>query len=228
MSTTTEILRNARASGTKVLTEYESKRVLEAAGLPVTRQALAKNKEEALRAAAEIGYPVVLKLMAADVVHKSDVGAVKLGLSDERAVAEAYDALVAIPTSGQKAVSVQEMAAPPVAEVIVGTTTDAQFGPAIMFGIGGILVEIIKDVSFRIAPITEFDADEMIHEIKGFPVLDGYRGRPKADLDALKKLLMDISELVVEHEEIDQMDLNPVFAYADGVKVVDARIVLKE
>ena len=106
-------------------------------------------------------------------------------------------------------------------------TTDPQFGPALMFGIGGVLVELMKDVSFRIAPITKYDAEEMIKEIKGFPLLDGFRGRKKADLGKIIDILMKISQFVLDYEEIDQMDLNPVFTYEDGVCAVDARIILK-
>lgn len=228
MPSITEILNAARAAGNSVLTEYESKQVLQQLEIPVPGQKLVVTRDDAVAAAEAIGYPVVMKLMATDVVHKSDSGAVKLKLGDNAAVEKAFEELMAIPAEGEKKVSVQEMAPDPITEVIVGMTTDPQFGPALMFGIGGILVEIIKDVSFRIAPITDYDADEMIHEIKGFPILDGYRGKPKADLEALKKLLLQISDLVMKHDVIDQMDLNPVFVYADGLKVVDARIILKD
>ncbi|MFX1594056.1 MAG: acetate--CoA ligase family protein, partial [Promethearchaeota archaeon] len=116
----------------------------------------------------------------------------------------------------------------PITELIIGMTTDPQFGPALMFGIGGILVELLEDVSFRIAPITEYDAEEMIHEIKGFPILDGYRGKPKADIKAIVDTLLTISDFVIEHEEINEMDLNPVFIYDKGLICVDARIILKK
>ncbi|MHA1734482.1 MAG: acetate--CoA ligase family protein [Promethearchaeota archaeon] len=228
MATVEEIIERVREAGNNVLTEYESKQVLEVVGMPITRQELVTSKGDAVKAASEIGFPVVMKLMAADVVHKSDAGAVKLRLSDGAAVEQAFDELMQIPAEGEKKVSVQEMAPEPITEVIVGMTTDPQFGPALMFGIGGILVEIMKDVSFRIAPITEFDADEMIHEIKGFKILDGYRGKPRADIDALKRLLLQVSDLVTKYDVIDQMDLNPVFVYPDGIKVVDARIILKD
>ena len=168
-----------------------------------------------------------MKLMAEDVIHKSDVGAVKLGIKDEEEVGKIFDELMKIPSNSKKEISIQEMAAEPIAELIVGTLQDPQFGPAIMFGIGGILVEIMKDVSFRICPITEFDADEMVHEIKAFKLLDGFRGKPKADLEALKSLLKTVSEISMEYLGADQMDLNPVFIYKDGIKIVDARIILK-
>jgi acyl-CoA synthetase (NDP forming) len=169
-----------------------------------------------------------MKLIAEDIVHKSDTGAVKLNIKNEQEVNSAYDELMKIPTESEKQISVQEMAPEPITELIVGMTTDAQFGPALMFGIGGILVELLEDVSFRIAPITEYDAKEMIHEIKGFPILDGYRGKPKADIGAIVDTLLKISDLVIKHPEINEMDLNPVFIYEKGLICVDARIILKK
>ncbi len=152
----------------------------------------------------------------------------KLNLHSEDDVRKAVQELLAIKTtSKQPKISIQEMAKAPVAEVIIGMTTDAQFGPALAFGIGGILVELMKDVAFRIAPITKFDAEEMVHEIKGFPLLDGFRGKPKVNLQPLIDALMAVSKFVLEYPEIDQMDLNPVFAYPDGIVAVDARIILK-
>jgi acyl-CoA synthetase (NDP forming) len=116
--------------------------------------------------------------------------------------------------------------APPSTEVIVGMTKDPQFGPALMFGLGGIFVEVLKDVSFRVAPITERDAREMITEIKGYPLLKGYRGTPPADVDTLVQILLKTSKLVIEHPEVDQLDLNPIMVYEKGAKVVDARMIL--
>lgn len=223
-----EVLQSKLETNQTVLTEFESKELLEEIGISIPKQKLTMNKEETLAAAEEIGYPVVLKLMAEDIVHKSDTGAVKLGLKSGEEVGKAFDELMAIPSQAEKKISIQEMAKEPITELIIGMTTDPQFGPALMFGIGGILVELLEDVSFRIAPITEYDAKEMIREIKGFPILDGYRGKPKADLDAIVDVLMKISEFVLKHEEINEMDLNPVFIYEDGIKCVDARIILKK
>lgn len=222
-----EVLKKKIESSQTVLTEFESKELLEEIGIVVPDQSLTSSKEETLSAAEKIGFPVVLKLMAEDVIHKSDTGAVKLNLKTKEEVEEAYDALMKIPAQAEKKISVQNMADEPITELIIGMTTDPQFGPALMFGIGGILVELLEDVSFRIAPITEYDANEMIKEIKGFPILDGYRGKPKADLDAIVKTLLKISDLVVKHEEINEMDLNPVFIYEQGLICVDARIILK-
>ncbi len=223
----TEVLKKKVDSGQNVLTEFESKELLQEIGIPIPAQKLTKTKEETLSAAESIGYPVVLKLMAEDIVHKSDTGAVKLNIKNKEETEKAFDELMAIQAQSEKTISVQNMADEPITELIIGMTTDAQFGPALMFGIGGILVELLEDVSFRIAPVTEYDCNEMIREIKGFPILDGYRGKPKADIDAIVDTLMKISDLVVKNEEIYEMDLNPVFIYENGLICVDARIILK-
>jgi len=214
---------------TEVLkSKIESNQLVLTIGIEVPPQKLTTSKEETIKAAENIGFPIVLKLMAEDIVHKSDTGAVKLNLNSKEEVEVAYNALMSIPSQTEKKVSVQKMAKEPITELIIGMTTDPQFGPALMFGIGGILVELLEDVSFRIAPITEYDANEMIHEIKGFPILDGYRGKHKADLKAIVDTLMKVSELVVKYEEINEMDLNPVFIYDKGLICVDARIILKK
>ena len=223
-----ELLKKKLETGQTVLTEFESKELLSGIGIPIPSQKIAKTKEETIAAAEEIGYPVVLKLMAEDVVHKSDTGAVKLNIKSKEEVEQAFNDLMKIQAQSEKLISIQKMASEPITELIIGMTTDAQFGPALMFGIGGILVELLEDVSFRIAPITEYDAKEMIHEIKGFPILDGYRGKPKADIDAIVDALLKISDLVVKNEEIFEMDLNPVFIYDKGISCVDARIILKK
>jgi len=223
-----ELLNKKLESNQTVLTEFESKNLLKEIGIAIPDQELATTKEETISTAKKIGFPVVLKLMAEDIVHKSDTGAVKLNIKNEDETAQAYDELMKIPSQSEKSISVQKMADEPITELIIGMTTDAQFGPALMFGIGGILVELLEDVSFRIAPITEYDAREQIHEIKGFPILDGYRGKPKADIDAIVKTLLKVSDLVTKYEEINEMDLNPVFIYEKGLICVDARIILKK
>ena len=223
-----ELLKNKLESNQTVLTEFESKNLLKEIGIPIPEQELATTKEETIAFAKKIGFPVVLKLMAEDIVHKSDTGAVKLNIKNIDETAQAYDELMKIPSQSEKSISIQKMADEPITELIIGMTTDAQFGPALMFGIGGILVELLEDVSFRIAPITEYDAREQIHEIKGFPILDGYRGKPKADIDAIVNTLLTISDLVTKYKEINEMDLNPVFIYEKGLICVDARIILKK
>jgi len=222
-----DILKRKAEAGQNVLTEFESKELLKEIGIAIPAQKLTKEKNETIDAAENIGYPVVMKLIAEDIVHKSDTGAVKLNINNKEEVESAYNELMEIPSKSEKQISVQGMAKEPIAELIIGMTTDPQFGPALMFGIGGILVELLEDVSFRIAPITEYDAKEMIREIKGFPLLDGFRGKPKADIEAIVDTLMKISNFVMENEDIYEMDLNPVFIYEDGLICVDARIILK-
>ena len=223
-----ELLKKKIESNQTVLTEFESKELLKEIGISIPDQELTATKEETVSAAKSIGFPVVLKLMAEDIIHKSDTGAVKLNIKNEEETANAFEELMNIPSQAEKLISVQKMADEPITELIIGMTTDAQFGPALMFGIGGILVELLEDVSFRIAPITEYDAREQIHEIKGFPILDGYRGKPKADIEAIVQTLLKVSELVIKHGEIYEMDLNPVFIYDKGLICVDARIILKK
>lgn len=224
------VLGEARAEGRTLLNEVEAKAILREAGIPATAATLAKTREEALGQANEMGYPVVLKVVSRDIAHKSDTGGVQLNLKDSEAVAAAFDAIMAnahkaAPSARIDGVSVQQMAKPGT-EVIVGMTTDPQFGPVMMFGLGGIMVEVLKDVSFRIIPLSEKDAGQMIDEIKGKPVLDGVRGQPPADVAALRATILKVSQLVEQHPEIQELDLNPIFAYPDGVLAVDARIVV--
>jgi acyl-CoA synthetase (NDP forming) len=232
MVTLSEAIEHARSQNRTVLTEIESKQVLAAAGIPVAEAKLAASADEAAKAADEAGYPVVLKIVSPEVTHKSDVGGVKVGLEDEAAVRAAFDEIVAAvkakqPDAKIEGVAVQHMARPGT-EVIVGMSKDPQFGPVLMFGLGGIFVEVLKDVAFRIVPLEERDARQMIDDIKGRAVLDGVRGGEAADIGALAGLLINVSEFVEANPQIEELDLNPVFAYADGAIAVDARIVIGE
>jgi len=192
---------------------------------------LAKNEVEAVKFAEKIGYPVVLKIVSPDILHKSDVGGVIVNLKDAKEVRNAYKQILQnVKKHKAKAkitgILVQEMA-PPSTEVIVGAIKDSQFGPSIMFGLGGIFVEVLKDVTFRVAPITEDEAREMITEVKAYPLLKGYRNQPPVDIDAIVKILLNTSKLVMEHQEIKELDLNPIMVYEKGAKTVDARIILE-
>jgi acyl-CoA synthetase (NDP forming) len=225
-----DIIDRAKSAGRTVLTEVESKQILEEAGIPTARAQLAAGRDQAIAAAKQMGFPVVLKVLSPEISHKSDVGGVKLNLHSEEEVGAAFDEIVAAarkaePKARIEGVSVQKMASPGV-EVIMGMTKDAQFGPVLMFGLGGVFVEVLKDVAFRIVPLEPRDARQMIREIQGFPVLEGVRGQPPADLAALESMLLRLSAFVEEHPEIAELDLNPVFAYKDGALAVDARIVL--
>ncbi len=200
-------------------------------GIPVTKFKLAKNEAEAVKFAGEVGYPIVLKIVSPDIIHKSDVGGVIINLESSTAVRKAYKQIIENvkkhkPKARIVGVLVQEMA-PPSTEVIVGAIKDPQFGPAIMFGLGGIFVEVLKDVTFRVAPITENEAHEMISEVKAYPLLKGYRNTPPVDIEAIVKILLNTSRLVMEHQEIKELDLNPIMVYEKGAKTVDARIILE-
>jgi acyl-CoA synthetase (NDP forming) len=224
------IVEQARAEGRTILTEIEAKQMLEAASVPVSPARLAKTKDEAAKIAADLGFPVVLKIVSPQITHKSDVGGVALGIASKEEAAAAFDRIVASAKQHVKnatidGVAVQRMEKQGI-EVIVGVTKDPQFGPVLMFGLGGVLVEVLKDVAFRIIPIEQRDARQMVEEIKGYPVLQGYRGQDPASLDALHALLLKVSSFIEAHPEVAELDLNPVFAYKDGAIAVDARIVL--
>ncbi|MBI2850655.1 MAG: acetate--CoA ligase family protein [Chloroflexi bacterium] len=228
----TGVITQAKSEGRKALTEVEAKTLLKQAGVNVVETKLAGSREEALSISKELGYPVALKIASADVVHKSDAGGVKLDLKTAAQVGKAYDDILKsikkqYPEAKIQGVSVQKMARPGI-EIIIGVSKDVQFGPVLMFGLGGILVEILKDVSFRIVPLEKRDAREMVREIKGYPVLTGYRGQEPVDLANLENMILKVSQFVEQHPEVEQLDLNPVFAYSDGAVAVDAMIILGE
>lgn len=225
------IFSQAAKEGRKSLLETEAKTLCMEYDIPVTRFKLAKDEEEAAKYATAIGFPIVLKIVSPDIVHKSDVGGVIVGIKNLRDVRTGYRQIVKNvkkhnPDAKIAGILVQEMA-PAGTEVIVGSIKDPQFGPAIMFGLGGVFVEVLKDVTFRITPITEDEAAEMISEVKAYPLLKGYRNTPPADLKAITKILVNTSRLVTEHPEIKELDLNPIMVYEKGAKAVDARIILE-
>jgi len=229
--TKNDILKQARKEKRTQLTEIESKELLKEAGIPVVESRLTRTKAEAVSLSKKIGFPVVLKIVSSDVIHKSDSGGVKLGLANAAQVGKAYSAIISAikkhhPKAKIAGISVQKMARPGV-EVIIGMTKDAQFGPVLMFGLGGILVEVLKDVSFRIVPLTQRDASEMIKEIKGYPLLEGYRGQEAADIPFLEDLMLKVSDFVDKNPEIQELDLNPIFAYKNKAVAVDARVILE-
>ncbi|MGC9515802.1 acetate--CoA ligase family protein, partial [Methanocrinis sp.] len=196
-----EVLGRAKEENRSYLMEHECKAILESLSISTTGAQVARSEEEAVQMAESIGYPVVLKVVSPEVVHKSDAGGVKLDLKSPDEVRRAYAEIrEAFREKGLVGVAVQEMA-PAGTEAIVGVARDHTFGPILMFGLGGIFVEILQDVSLRSIPISESDAEEMIAGIKGHALLEGYRGR-SADITALKGLLMQISDLVVKYPEI--------------------------
>lgn len=230
--TTAQILSKARDEKRAVLTEIEAKQILAEAGINCTPTVLATTKEEAVAMSEEIGYPVVLKVSSVDITHKSDSGGVKVNLPGKEAVEKAYDEIMSScraydPEADIEGVAVQGMAKTGT-EIIMGMIKDASFGPVVMFGLGGVLVEVLKDVSFRIVPIEKADAVEMTSEIQGKKLLDGYRGQDPADVPYLQEMLVRLSDFVNATPGIEEIDMNPVFAYSDGAVVVDARIILSE
>ncbi len=226
-----QILDDVKKEGRSILTEFESKRVLKQIGIPVVETKLAKNQKEAVSISQRIGFPVVLKITSPDVVHKTDSGGVKLGLKNASEVKKAYDDILRSvkkkhPRALVHGISVQKMTLPGT-EVILGTSKDPQFGPVIMFGLGGIFVEVLKDVSFRVIPVNRKDVQEMIQEIKGFPLLRGYRGKEPASIPALIAMILKVSKFVNENPQIREVELNPIVAYKDKALAVDARIILE-
>ncbi|MGD8544679.1 MAG: acetate--CoA ligase family protein [Candidatus Bathyarchaeota archaeon] len=231
MNITSSIIQEASKKGRKNLLESEAKEICMEYGIPVTKFEIARNEAEAIKFAEKIGYPIVLKIVSPDIIHKSDVGGIILNVKDTNDVQKGYDQIIKNIKKHKSdahivGILVQEMV-PQSTEVIVGATKDPQFGPTLMFGLGGIFVEILKDVTFRIAPITEDEAREMITEVKAYPLLTGYRNQPPADIEAIVKILLKTSNLIMKHQVIKELDLNPVMVYEKGAKTVDARIILE-
>jgi acyl-CoA synthetase (NDP forming) len=229
---TEKLVEAVRRDGRTVLTEVESKNFIREAGIPVVETRLATSKRQASAYAQELGFPVALKIVSPEILHKSDVGGVRIGLKNQKEVNLAYGEIVsaakkANPSAQIHGISVQPMAASGV-EVIIGMTKDAYFGPVLMFGLGGVMVEVLKDVAFRIVPLTPRDARQMLREIKGYPILEGYRGQDPVDLTKIEESLLNLSTFLESHTEVRELDLNPVFVYGDGLLAVDARVILEE
>lgn len=230
MMGTVSIIDQVKKEGRSILTEFESKRILKEVGIPVVKTKLAKTQKEAVAISQKIGFPVALKIVSPDVIHKTDSGGVKLSIQGVAEVKKAYDEILKkvkkqYPTALIHGVSVQKML-PPGTEVIIGVSKDPQFGPVLMFGLGGIFVELLKDVSFRVIPLERRDAQEMIKEIKGFPLLEGFRGKEPSDISSLIDLILKLSQFIEETPQIKELELNPILAYPKKVVAVDARIIL--
>lgn len=233
MVTPKELIYKALDDGRNKLLEHEAYEFLKTYDIPVPKFGLAVSADEAVELAEKIGYPVVLKIVSPDIVHKSDVGGVKVNISSESEVRKWFDTITLnvrskAPTARVVGILIQEMV-PQDLEVIVGSTRDSVFGSVVMFGLGGIFVEVLKDVSLRITPITEYDAEEMIREIKAASILQGYRGMPPRDKKAIVDLIIKVGKLMDEVPEVTDIDLNPVMVFPEGkgAKVADARILIK-
>jgi acyl-CoA synthetase (NDP forming) len=230
-----EIIAKARADGRDALTEIEAKQVFSLYGLPVTRTTLAHSENEAITLAKEIGFPIVMKIVSPDILHKSDAGGVKVNIKDEIAVREAYRTILENAKKYKAdakihGIAIQEMA-PWGTEIILGSVNDPTFGPTMMFGLGGIFVEVLKDVTFRVAPVTESQAARMLGEIRGAPILAGVRGEAPRDRKAMAATICKYSNMILDlADEISESDANPVLVYEEGkgIKVVDARVILKK
>ncbi len=215
---------------TPILDEIQCKKVLKSAGIRVTLPVLATSKNQTIAVAHKMGYPVVMKIVSPQITHKSDIGGVKLNLKNKKQVGTAYDEIMeSVRKKASKVridgVSIQKMAASGL-ELVMGMTRDPQFGPMMMFGLGGTSVEVLGDVAFRMTPLTRQDAKEMIRQIKGYRLLEGYRGQPPVDIPYIEEMLMKLSAFIEENPEIKEMDINPILAYKKSTVAVDARIIL--
>ena len=212
------------------LLETEAKELLKEYGIPVPNFKLIKRESEIIGLAKEINFPIVMKIVSPDIIHKTDAGGVKVGIKDEKEAELAYQEIISKVKKYNKEAQIFGVITysmiSKATEIIIGMIKDPHFGPVVMFGLGGIFVEVLKDISFRILPIEERDAEEMIAEIKGYKILKGIRGELPKDIKAIKDLLMKISQLTTENPEINEIDLNPIFVFEKGLQVVDARMIL--
>ncbi len=226
-----KIIENITASRRKAALPQESLEIIKHSGIGVPDYALVKTVEDLVEVSRTIGFPLVLKIASQDVLHKSDIGGVVTDLRNIEDVERNYHKVIDnlkrnVPDARIDGVLIQKQI-PETTQLIVGGIYDEQFGPAVMFGLGGVFVELYNDVSFRIAPVTEAEALEMIKEIKAYPVLSGYRGQKKIDVIQVAKTIINISELITKNSTMKEVELNPLFAYEKSVKAVDARVILK-
>ncbi len=220
-----KIIEEALKRGATTLSENESKKLLAEYGIPVTREKVVKTEADAAAAAAEIGYPVVLKGSGDELSHKTELNLIALDLRKEEEVREAFRRLTSTPGGVVREVLVQQMVKGD-RELVVGLTRDAQFGPCVMFGIGGIFTEILKDTSFRVAPLTRWDAMDMMEDIRGKKILDAFRGKPAVDREILADILMAVGQIGMDHEGVKEIDINPLKLVKGKPVAVDALVVL--
>jgi acetyltransferase len=224
-----EIFRKVKEDKRKLLTLNEARAIFELLGIPMSRSCIAKSEDEVAKLASGVGFPLAMKISSSDIVHKTEAGGVMLEIGDDEAAIRAYKKIVNnVKTYNPKAkiegVVMDAMMRGP--EVIIGVSSDPQFGPMVMFGLGGTMVEVYKDVSFRLIPLTKIDAQEMIEEIKGKAIYQGARGWPEADPDELSELIVKVAEVVRLHPDIKELDINPLIVTKEGLAAVDARILL--
>ena len=223
-----QIINNALKEGRTTLTEYESKQVLASYDLPVTREKLVSSLEDLLKAAEQIGYPLVIKGSSAEIAHKTETGLIRVDVrNDEESTLAFREISAAMKGAGDGAVLVQQMVKGQ-RELVVGLTRDAQFGPCVMFGLGGIFTEILKDTVFRVAPLEKQDALEMMQEIRANKILEEIRGMAAVDKDILAEMLMAVGRIGIENDRIKEIDINPVIISGGKPVAVDALIVLQQ
>jgi acetyl-CoA synthetase (ADP-forming) len=229
---TNQIIQTALSDERINLLETEAKEVCSDYGMPVPAFEVVRTGGEASDAAQRIGFPVVLKIVSPDILHKTEAGGVLLDIKTALETEKGFETILKnakqhSPEARIQGVMVQKMA-PQGIEIIVGGLIDPHFGQTIMFGLGGVFVEVLRDVTFRVAPIVKQDAQEMIHEIKAYPILKGFRGKPPADENTIADILLRVSDLMMENQQVGQMDLNPVMVYEKGANIVDARMILQK
>lgn len=220
-----EIIQMAMREGRTLLSEYESKQVLAAFRIPVTREVLIERREDLPQAAHEIGYPIVLKGCSPEISHKTEKGLIRTDIREDEEAFEAFDGIIAKMQGAKRTVLVQEMVKGK-RELLIGLTRDVQFGPCVMFGLGGIFTEIFRDVSMRLAPLNKRDAFEMMREIKGYRILEPIRGMEGADLDQLSDILIQVGRIGLENDFIQEIDINPLILAGSRAVAVDALVVL--
>jgi acyl-CoA synthetase (NDP forming) len=225
------IMQRALDKGRSSLLIHEAQRICKLHHIPTPKSSLATNAEEAVHEAKEVGFPAVIKIVSPQIAHKSEVGGVIVDIRDEKQLRTEYEELIVRvrrrePSAKVLGVLVERMM-PPSIELIIGGIRDKQFGPSIMFGIGGIFAEIYDDVAFRVAPVDGIDTLNLVQGLRGSKILSGFRGKPPADLDSIMNALINVSNLMMEHDSVQQLDLNPVIAYSDGVCAVDCRIIIR-
>ena len=222
-----KIIEKAIKEGRTTLSEYESKQVLAAYQIPVTREILVNDVKDLMNATQEIGYPLVLKGCSAEISHKTEKGLIKVDIRNDGEMLIAFEEIMADMGRNGNSVLVQEMVRGQ-RELVVGLTRDAQFGPCVMFGLGGIFTEILKDISFRVAPLQKRDALEMMGDIKGHKILENVRGMEAADVDALADILIRVGQIGLGNEKVKEIDINPVIISGTKPVAVDALVVLDQ
>ena len=226
------IINRSIANGAQSLLEPDAEKLASSYGIPVAKSKVASSEREAASFSKKLGYPVAMKIVSPNVLHKTDVGGVKVNIKSQTEAMGAYRTIVRnVLRSNRNAdvvgVLVQKMA-PQGHEFVVGATRDPQFGPTVMFGLGGIYVELFKDVSFRFAPVSEKDSIRMIMELKSSPLLTGFRGSRPLDVIATAEVIRSVGKMIVDNEGIESIDINPLFVYPKGVLATDVRVILRK